>query len=596
MKSYKMNLQALLAALLIGIFFFIPVQATADPNPDINVNGSDGPITVDTSTSVTVSVAMDSGTELGEPADWFIVRRAPDGSVFSVGPFGIETPSPPFPPIFQGDLVDFPETTFLTRTFSEEGTHTYFFAVDQIQDGALSFPLAFDSADIIVKGGGGSTAEAGEYGDAPDGGDTGYPGIFAQTGSFPTLFSSNGARTMSVDDAILGDTASIEMDADDAADPDGVANLDPANTDTDDGLTNLFLLLTSIPPPATVSVEVNGPAGGSGGTFFLNVLIDLDMDGSWGGVAGNGEPEWVVKNHAVTVTSGSKTIVTPPAFAFANGLILPDGAYMRIALTKESVTSSDWDGSGEFSSGEIEDHVIKLPEMDGKKHPILAVDCGGPYRFGGAPAIPVTCNVTNLRRDAGGTFNWTVRRVSGGGVDVNAKAGGPVAVTAAPGPGNAVAVGLNATRIAGNLPSTWRFTAVPDPEAVLFDGGIILGHGESAINFDFDDEEPVGQFYIDVIEGGFQHFDGFSEVKAFIHVNTDNPDIIEGAVVAVELLQDGRPLESKEVKTDAFGNTNVDFTIFNFGNYTVRVVAVEGNGGIYNPEHNIMDSVNVNVN
>lgn len=453
-----------------------------------------------------------------------------------------------------------------------------------------SGPGPWSSGQAFSVTNGSATATQGEYGDAPDGTSTGYPAVFTQTASFPTLFASNGARTLKADDAILGTTASVETDANDPADPDGVSNLNTANTDTDDAITNLFLNLVSIPPPATLSVNVTGIDTGTGGTYYLNTLIDLDMDGSWGGTASGGEPEWVIKNHAVTITPGETASISPPAFAYGNGLQLPNGTWMRIALTKESISATDWDGSGEFSSGEIEDHVITLPQIDGKDHPILIADCGGPYIYNGTGFPPVTCNVTNLRTVAG-TFDWTIAKISGG-VDVQARSGGPIAIAA--GPGATVAVGLTATKV-GSLPSTWKFTAVPDPEAIISDQGVVIGHGESAVEVEFDGEEPANLF-VDVIEGGFQHFDGFSEVKAFIHINTDNPDIIEGAEVTVELLRDGQSLESKIVTTDAFGNTNVDFTIFNFGNYTVRVIQIERDNGIYNPELNILDSVNVNVN
>jgi hypothetical protein len=78
------------------------------------------------------------------------------------------------------------------------------------------------------------SAPSADYGDAPDGGPTGYPDLFAQTGNFPSLFSSDGARTLNVDEAVLGETASAEVDANDPADPDGTQNL----TNTDSGIGN----------------------------------------------------------------------------------------------------------------------------------------------------------------------------------------------------------------------------------------------------------------------------------------------------------------------------------------------------------------------
>ena len=75
----------------------------------------------------------------------------------------------------------------------------------------------------------------------------------------------------------------------------------------------------------------------------MNAIIDLNMDGEWGGQGVNGELEWVVQNEPVQVVPGQTTEFTPPAFAFSNGNLLPDGAYMRLALTKEMVPAN-WDG------------------------------------------------------------------------------------------------------------------------------------------------------------------------------------------------------------------------------------------------------------
>ena len=190
--------------------------------------------------------------------------------------------------------------------------------------------------------------------------DTRIP--FAQVGNFPTLFSSNGARVLNANEAWLGESASAETDANDPADPDGITNL--TNTDSDDGLANFFISLVAIPPPTNLTVTVSAPEGSTGGTYYLNALIDLNMDGEWGGQGINGELEWVVQNQPVQVSPGVVTPFTPPSFAFSNGNLLPDGAFMRVALTKEMVPPN-WDGTGEFSAGEIEDHFIELPEFVG---------------------------------------------------------------------------------------------------------------------------------------------------------------------------------------------------------------------------------------
>ena len=576
----------------ISILFYIScwaVSPTLALTPDIQANGSDSAITV--SSSFSLSLGLDSGNEFGQPADWWLVRVDESGNFFSFQfPVGW---IPGLSSVYQGPVIDFPMVTFSMETLPD-GNYTYYFVIDTTPDAQFNFPFSFDLVDVTVRNQ--SASSAGDYGDAPDGGMTGYPAPFAQVGNFPTLKSSNGARTLSVSDAVLGQNASMEMDADDLNDPDGEPNLNPDNTDSDDGISSLFMQLISIPPPTVLTVTVTGPVGGAGGTFYLNTLIDLNMDGEWEGETDSGEAEWVVQNFPVRIEAGESMEVSPPAFAFANGLRLPDGAWMRIALTKERIESPNWDGSGEFSSGEIEDHIIVLPELDGKKHPLLVVDCGGPYDMTGRAQVNANCNVTNLR-PVTGTFDWTVSRVSGTGVDVNPKSGNNVAIGPAPGPGNSVNVGLVGTRQAGTMPSTWRFVAIPDPESEIFDGGVIIGHGEIGDNVMFV-EEQLPEVYIGGMEGWFQHFDGFSKVMAQVSLIDDEGVGIPNASMDLKLNlpnESYRP-QGLTVTTDKYGNAEAAFTIYSYGSYQLSVEKVDVEGYIYNPEMNTMTNITVDVN
>jgi len=310
-----------------------------------------------------------------------------------------------------------------------------------------------------------------DYGDAPDGGATGYPAGFAQEGEFPSLFASGGAHILDISEASLGPGITEESDA------------NVINADLDDGIVSLFTTLTAIPPPTTMTVNVIGTEDGN---YFFNSLIDLNMDGKWGGATGaGGESEWVVRNQPVSVTAGVLKPVTSPPFAFTDGLFVPTHAWMRIALTKEQVPQG-WDGSGQFSKGEIEDHVISMPIVDGKEVPMLVVKCGGPYSFKGAASIQVACDVINLRNVAGKFTHSVAHTPNGGTVDVvNCGPAGPLAIGAAANPGNPA--NLDATKTItctakkGNTPDAWTFKATAvDPFSKPNDDGIEYGHDESA--------------------------------------------------------------------------------------------------------------------
>jgi hypothetical protein len=209
-------------------------------------------------------------------------------------------------------------------------------------------------------------APQGDYGDAPDGGPTAYATPFAQTGQFPTRAESSGAVARDVSVLVLGGAASAERGAEDPADPDGRPNLAPVDTDSDDGLQEVTLELTALPPPAQIGFAVSAPEGSKGGKLYMNVLIDLNRDGYWGGTAGAGLPEWVVQNLAVEAVPGTMTFVRPPLFLYGGPQGVPEASWMRAALTREPVGTAEWNGSGRFSAGEIEDYLLRLPSPGGQ--------------------------------------------------------------------------------------------------------------------------------------------------------------------------------------------------------------------------------------
>jgi len=203
-----------------------------------------------------------------------------------------------------------------------------------------------------------------DFGDAPDGLPTGYAqipngltGIIpAEIGNFPTLRENNGARVAVVDKVWLGETpGSREIDAIDPNDPDGKPNLqDPmSNLDSDDHITSGPCLPGNFCPVVVVRSSESR-------ILYVNVLVDINLDGRWGGNDNSqGDSEWVIKNELVNIQSSSPISIVP----FPN-LVNIENVWTRIVVSDQKIDSSDWDGTGLFTVGEVEDHFINFSSSD----------------------------------------------------------------------------------------------------------------------------------------------------------------------------------------------------------------------------------------
>ena len=187
-----------------------------------------------------------------------------------------------------------------------------------------------------------------DYGDAPDGLPAGYAPPFQDVvGRFPTRYDTEnsrvggpGAPVLDASLATLGEGASLERGPLDPSDPDLIQNM-VGDDGWDDGLS-----ISEFPP---LRLNATLSEGARAGTWYLNVLVDLDHDGAWRG-------EWVVRNEEVSLTPGETRQVALP---------IPTPyppAWMRVALTDSPIDPSaygedGWDGSGEFAAGEVEDYL-----------------------------------------------------------------------------------------------------------------------------------------------------------------------------------------------------------------------------------------------
>jgi hypothetical protein len=203
-----------------------------------------------------------------------------------------------------------------------------------------------------------------DYGDAPDG-DPAYvqPEVL---GRFPTRYTTTnssfgpGAHALVTGLEMLGRAVSMERDAQDPFDPDGLPNR--ADGDSDE---RMFVVWDSNTNPAKANLlyDVTIASGAPDMDRYVNFLIDFDRNGAWGGSA-NGK-EWAVVNQVVRVAPGTTATQVSPAFDWGGARSMPTQAWMRAALSRTPINPAPygpagWDGSGAFIFGEIEDSEIYL--------------------------------------------------------------------------------------------------------------------------------------------------------------------------------------------------------------------------------------------
>ena len=405
--------------------------------------------------------------------------------------------------------------------------------------------LEFGRAYFVIAGAAGlwsfGPPQEQDFGDAPDGDDAEYP--IAVTATFPSRLISNGARIANPGVDNLGTAVSAEFDA-------NVVNVD----EDDDGLVGMVITILSIPPPAALEVDVTIDAAAPGGQRFLNVLMDLDMDGNWGGAAAGGEPEWVIMNYAQAVTPGGTVRFTPPAFAFGHGARLPE-PWIRIALTREPITASDWDGSGSWEYGEIEDYHVLLSPPDDLDPPLPppppkplgvlpVMSCPAVVDMTGQMMVDFDCTITNVNPFVGGDVFYDMIYQVGNVTVVPAGVRlGPVALGAAGFPffgipgGGPAAVTLTFKATKANTPAhgQYRYRArTPDPEFLLVAGLAIPQLLEQEeLPVDFTDALPPSHTVI--AQGSFfgGDYEGSCSAPPLAGFSDEYEITVEGDVITI---------------------------------------------------------------
>ncbi len=246
-----------------------------------------------------------------------------------------------------------------------------------------------------------------DFGDAPDGNPAGYANTRI-IGRFPTRLKTRssdkpGAHIYTPGADRLGPSVTAEASADDSNNPDAAPNL--VNSDAaDNGLRGLTLTLDGTPPSAVVDLTVSLDPSAPVGDRFVNILIDMNLDGRWGpsdGVA----PEWAIRNFPVRVDPGTTARIQTDKFPIGSATQLPDGAWMRVLLTRSRIEGVRWDGGGRWPFGEVEDYRIELPRLSGNADaqepmPLVATICPSTITVPSDVLVArATCGLINLVGD-----------------------------------------------------------------------------------------------------------------------------------------------------------------------------------------------------
>ncbi|MBI2012276.1 hypothetical protein HYS91_05945, partial [Candidatus Daviesbacteria bacterium] len=144
--------------------------------------------------------------------------------------------------------------------------------------------------DFSAKGG---PTSGWDFGDAPDGKPTSYEGSFAQTGQFPSLLASNGARVKKTDDVWLGQKVTIEKDSKQVNADEADDGIRGTSTSCRESINYFFVRIKNL--------------GQMTGIAYLNLYADWNKDGRW---AGRDEcaPEWAIQNFPVDLSKQTEEI------------------------------------------------------------------------------------------------------------------------------------------------------------------------------------------------------------------------------------------------------------------------------------------------
>ncbi len=209
-----------------------------------------------------------------------------------------------------------------------------------------------------------------DYGDAPDPTFPTGDHEDSPSGPAPAALDSEGAEVTGI---VLGNCISAEESP-------------RASDDCDDSQPTLHRIA------GTFQVQIRRTDAASQGSYWLNVVADLNNDGSW-----DPDSEWVVRNCPVPTQGEPEG--TLECDTTSTGLLSIERGYLRVMVTDVMAPQDGWDGSGFFEPGsalgEVEDHLYErsadygdAPDPSFPTFPSTSAP-SGPFVFFHSPQIGV---------------------------------------------------------------------------------------------------------------------------------------------------------------------------------------------------------------
>ena len=166
---------------------------------------------------------------------------------------------------------------------------------------------------------------------------------------------------------------SLENDADNGFDMDGLNNIDPPTDSPDrDGHDDGVTFPAQLPSCSPVSVFVEGYiyVVGAAPTYYIDAWFDWNRDGDWndGVICGCGDSEWAIQDHPVTPNPTTSYFSASIGIIPCNPISDTDPLWVRVTLSDMELTEmagDEWAAGGVPSwevclfDGETEDYYLQ---------------------------------------------------------------------------------------------------------------------------------------------------------------------------------------------------------------------------------------------